>query len=101
METKNSHINELSRAFGLFQDPLRLRLFVLLVNMGKGGRRLCVSELAEKLGGSLSNTSHQLHKLELAGIVERVRRGRMVCYQFRRTPFNMKMYSFIRSTLEI
>lgn len=97
MVTKEGHINELSRTFGLLQDPLRLRLFMLLVSMGFGGRKLCVSDLAEKLGSSLSNTSHQLRKLELAGMVERVRTGRMICYQFRKTPVNMRLYSFIRS----
>lgn len=99
MVTKASNFNELSRMFGLFQDPLRLRLFVLLVNMGSDGKKLCVSELAEKLGSSLSNTSHQLRKLEMAGMVDRVRAGRMICYQFKKTPFTMKLYHFLRSSL--
>ncbi len=93
------HINELARTFGLLQDPLRLRLFILLVHLGEGGKKLCVSDFAEKLGSSLSNTSHQLRKLELAGIANRVRHGRMICYQFRRTPVNMKLYKFLRSSL--
>lgn len=99
METNDSKIAALSRLLALFQEPLRLRLFLLLSRLGFGGRELCVSELAEKLESSLSNTSHQLRKLELAGIVNRIRHGRMICYQFRKTPVNIKLYNFFRSNL--
>ena len=90
----------MARTFSLFQDPLRMRLFLMLVERARTRKSLCVSELADKLGSSLSNTSHQLRKMELAGIVEPARQGRMICYQFRRTPFNMKVYSFLRSIIE-
>lgn len=92
-------IGDLSRTFGLFQDPLRIQLFLILVDLGKSGKTLCVSDLADRLGSSLSNTSHQLRKLEFAGVVQRLREGRMICYQLKKTPANMKIYNFIRSIL--
>lgn len=82
-----------SRLAGLFQDPLRVRLFLSIVRLSRKKRWLCVSELAKDLGSSLSNTSHQLRKLELAGLIEGVRRGRMICYKILKTRRNELLYT--------
>lgn len=94
MEIKNPKIMSLSRRLALFTDPVRLKLFLFLFSTPR--RDLCVSDIARYLGSSLSNTSHQLHKLELAGIVEPVRNGRMICYCVCRTKENQLFYRSLK-----
>lgn len=44
---------------------------------------ICVSELAQKLGISVSAVSQQCKFLELTGLIERQRQGQKICYQLR------------------
>jgi DNA-binding transcriptional ArsR family regulator len=74
---RSDRIAELCRIFALLADPTRLRILLVISER----KRLCVSDLAENLGASLSNTSHQLRKLELAGLIESSRDGRTICYK--------------------
>src|ERR1044072_1968856 len=63
-----SHVERLSRTFRALGDPTRSKLVFAL-----SLEELCVTELAEALGASLSATSHQLRILPALDIV-RVRR---------------------------
>jgi DNA-binding transcriptional ArsR family regulator len=71
--------NELELLAELFHqasDPTRLSLlFTLMV------RELCVCELAEASGVSVSAVSHQLRSLRSAGLVSRRKEGRHVYYR--------------------
>lgn len=63
--------------FRLLSDPSRLRLLNELDATGE----LPVSELAERAGVGISNTSKHLHQLERAGLVARRRQGTTIFYR--------------------
>lgn len=90
MRTNNKAIGDLSRKLALFTDPVRLGVFFYL--FGSKRDDICVSDVAKHLKSSISNTSHQLRKLELAGIVEPTRHGRMVCYRVKKNKENKVLY---------
>ena len=63
--------------FGALSDTSRLRILrVLLKN-----KDVCVSDMANILGVSVPAASHQLSVLETAGLVERLRKGKMTCFK--------------------
>lgn len=97
MVSNTATISALSRKLMLFTDPVRLRLFFFLVSSGRTD--FCVSDIAKFLESSLSNTSHQLRKLELAGIVEPHRDGRMVCYRVKKTKEVSLVYECLKKLL--
>ncbi len=61
----------------LLADPSRFKILELLQD-SKG--KLCVGDIAEKTKNSHSAVSHQLAKLENAGIVRPTRKGQQICY---------------------
>lgn len=100
MEVKFHHNDKtmkLARKLALFTDPMRLQAFFFLFNSKK--QDLCVTDVAAYLKSSLSNTSHQLRKLELAGVVEPHRNGRMICYRVKRTDENKVLYKCLQNLL--
>jgi DNA-binding transcriptional ArsR family regulator len=66
----------LAELFRSFSDPARVSL---LVQLSQGELR--VSELAERVGLSISAVSHHLHQLRLARLVRRRRVGRAAYYR--------------------
>jgi ArsR family transcriptional regulator len=56
-------------------DPTRL---IILLRLQVSS--LCVCELSQEMGLSVSAVSHQLKKLRLAGLVSRKREGRHIRY---------------------
>lgn len=69
-------LQDLARLFGLLADPTRLRIIGAL----SSGEELCVCDVANVIGLSLSATSHQLRKLRDAGVVAFRNDGRMAYY---------------------
>jgi DNA-binding transcriptional ArsR family regulator len=65
----------LAQTFALLGDPTRTRLLDALSR-----RELCVCDLANLLGMSLSAISHQLRLLRTARVVKARREGRMIYY---------------------
>jgi DNA-binding transcriptional ArsR family regulator len=65
----------LAQTFALLGDPTRTRLLDALSH-----RELCVCDLANLLGMSLSAISHQLRLLRTARVVKARRDGRMMYY---------------------
>jgi DNA-binding transcriptional ArsR family regulator len=63
--------------FSLLSDPTRLRLLFCLHRTGG----VCVSDLAEAVGMSVSSVSHALRLMRERGWVRASRRGRTVIYQ--------------------
>ncbi len=63
--------------FGALGDPGRLRIFKILLE----NKDVCVSDMANILGVSVPAASHQLSVLETAGLIERLRRGKMTCFK--------------------
>ena len=71
----HAHVERLARMFKALGDPTRSKL-VFALSLGE----LCVSELADALGASLSATSHQLRILRDLEIVRVRRAGRSQLY---------------------
>lgn len=75
-------VEHLARMFKALGDPTRSRL-VYALSLGE----LCVTELAEALGTSLSATSHQLRILRDLDIVRVRREGKSQRYALNETAF--------------
>jgi DNA-binding transcriptional ArsR family regulator len=67
-----------AQLFALLADPTRVRV---LAALGSGGEELCVCDVANVVGLTISATSHQLRKLREAGIVTVRNDGRMAFYK--------------------
>ncbi|MCH7828322.1 winged helix-turn-helix transcriptional regulator [Patescibacteria group bacterium] len=65
--------------FEALGDSTRLKIFRLLCQK-KG---LCVTDVANVCGISVPAASYQLKILEIVGLVQREREGKMVCYELR------------------
>jgi len=77
-----ARVERLARMFKALGDPSRSKL-VLALSI----EELCVSELAEALGASLSATSHQLRILRDLDIVHVRRRGKSQLYTLNEQAF--------------
>ncbi|MBI2033863.1 MAG: winged helix-turn-helix transcriptional regulator [Candidatus Liptonbacteria bacterium] len=63
-------------------------------------KELCVSDIADEVGLSMPAISHQLHKMEGAGLVISKRMGRTICYRLkinRLTTDLMKCFRYLLS----
>lgn len=63
--------------FEALGDQGRFRIFRLLM----GSHDLCVTEVAEVFEITVSAASQQLKILERVGLVQKMRMGKMVCYE--------------------
>ena len=64
-------------AFRILGDWNRYRMMKTLLEV----KELCVSDLSEIVGISMSATSQHLRILEMSGLVESERMGQMICYK--------------------
>lgn len=71
-ETAGFHL-----AFEALGDAGRFRIFKLLLNY----RDICVSDIAKIFAVTVSAASQQLRTLERLGLVKRIKKGQMVCYE--------------------
>jgi len=74
---KEALLRDIARMFGVLADVTRLRILGAL----SSGEELCVCDVANVVGLSLSATSHQLRKLREAGAVTYRNDGRMAYYR--------------------
>jgi ArsR family transcriptional regulator len=68
-------ISSMSQFFGLLSDPTRLKIVIVLKE-----KELCVHEIAQAIGISISAVSHQLRLLKTAKMVKNRRNGKMIYY---------------------
>ena len=61
----------------ILADPSRYKILELLIN---SNGKLCVGDIAEQSKNSPSAVSHQLAKLESAGLISPSRNGQQICY---------------------
>lgn len=61
----------------LLADPSRYKILELLTS---SNGKLCVGDIADQSNNSHSAVSHQLAKLEDAGVVRPIRKGQQICY---------------------
>lgn len=78
----HAHVERLSRMFRALGDPTRSKM-VYALSLGE----LCVSDLAQALGASLSATSHQLRILRDLDIVHVRRAGKSQFYSLNEAAF--------------
>ena len=71
--------DRLSFVFEALADATRLKIFQLLITH-KG---LCVTDLANVCELSIPAISYQLKIMEIVGLVEKERMGKMICYKVR------------------
>ena len=67
--------------FGALADLSRYRIFNALLAYDK--LCLCVSDVAEILGITVSAVSQHFRVMELAGLLKKTRTGQNVCYQIK------------------
>jgi ArsR family transcriptional regulator len=65
---------ELSKAFKLLADPIRLRILSLVANAPNG--KICACDLPDVIGRSQPTVSHHLSLLVQAGLLTREQRGK-------------------------
>lgn len=65
-----------AKLFHVLGDKTRLEILLTLLNR----RGLCVSEITEESGISISGTSQHLRQLEQSGLALRERHGQKICY---------------------
>ena len=73
--------SRLVQCMQLLGDPTRYKLYKLIRN---DSQELCVSDLAEKLGVTVSAVSQHFRSFELIGLVEKKRRGQKICYRLKK-----------------
>jgi len=76
---KGAH-DRLSFVFEALGDPTRLKIFKLL---SKEKKDLCVTDVANVFEMSVPAASYQLRILEMVGLIQRERMGKMTCYALR------------------
>lgn len=64
-------------AFQALGDPCRFKIFKVLMQY----HDICVTDIANIFGITLSAASQQLRVLERLGLVKKMRMGQMVCYE--------------------
>jgi len=80
-------IEEAAELMNLAGNSTRLKLLYLLENM----KELCVCDLAEMLGVSVSAVSQHLAKLKAYGLVAPRRDAQTIYYRLTEHPFNAKL----------
>lgn len=63
-------------AMQMLGDKTRFKMFKLL----SSNQHLCVSEIAESLGISVSAVSQHFKNFEMTGLVDKKRTGQKICY---------------------
>jgi len=66
--------------FDALGDASRFQIFKLLLRR----QNICVSDIAENLGITVSAVSQHLKILELSGLTVKKRNGQMICYEAKR-----------------
>lgn len=67
-------------------DSTRLKIFQLLA----ANKDLCVTDIAKVFKISVPAASYQLKLMEVVGLVERERMGKMICYGLRKKDLLIK-----------
>lgn len=88
MQTK---IETLANKLIVVGDQSRLKILCVIFD----DKKVCVSEIAERLGMSVAIVSHHLQSLSKAGLLEPNREGKRICYTLMKSRFNTDLKNFI------
>lgn len=75
-DSQTKRLNRTARRLATLAVPNRLRILCLIMN----SRKVCVSDIATRLGLSVAIVSHHLKALAAVHILKPDREGRRVCY---------------------
>ena len=76
----------------MLSSKSRLKIITLILSSAEDQ---CVNEIAEAVSLTHSATSHQLAKLEAAGLVESHRMGQTICYTAKNSSLTNKLKKII------
>lgn len=79
LKSATQEINSLARELKAAGDATRLRI-LKMISARSGRERICVSEVAKKLGLGIAIVSHHMRTLARGGLVSPERHGKRVCY---------------------
>lgn len=77
LEGSEDHI---AFVFEALSNSTRLKIFRLLAKR----KDICVTDVARILGVSVPAASYQFRILEMVGLVEKERMGKMICYKLKK-----------------
>ncbi|MBI5183772.1 MAG: helix-turn-helix transcriptional regulator [Nitrospinae bacterium] len=95
--TFSPEIEELSVFFGLWKNPARLKIFYLL----SIEKKLCVCDISEVLGITISAVSQHLSKMKAYNIVKYKRENQTIYYYLTDHPLNLKIKEHFIDSLNI
>jgi len=79
--------------FEALADSTRLKIFQLFMSH----KDLCVTDLAKVCNISVPAVSYQLKIMEIVGLIEKERMGKMICYKLKKNdPFVKKVISILK-----
>jgi len=70
-------------AMQILGDKTRFKIFKLLMTNDE----MCVTDIADELGITLSAVSQHFRKFEMAGLVDKERMGQKICYMIKDDEF--------------
>lgn len=76
LNKKEDLIKEIIITGQVLSDPTRVKILILLQKKGE----ICVTDIANIIGVSISAISHQLSQLEKLNLTRSVKMGKTVCY---------------------
>lgn len=76
-QTTELDTDQVAKLMYALSDPTRLRIMCLLLD----NEKLCVGDIQQHIGISMSGTSQQLKSLELYGLATRTKLGQQTCYR--------------------
>lgn len=74
--TITNNEERLIQAMQLLGDPTRYKMFKLLTE----NEEMCVTDIADSLGVTVSAISQHFRQFELVGLVNKERMGQKICY---------------------
>ncbi len=90
-------LEDLSAFFNLLSNPARLKIFYLLGIE----KKLCVCDISEVLGITISAVSQHLSKMKAYNIVKYRRENQTIYYYLTDHPFNLKIKENFIDSLNI
>ena len=87
----NMHLNELAKLMRTAGDESRLKVLCVIF----GRKKVCVSDIAEKLNMSIAIISHHLQVMSKEGLVVPVREGKRICYKLPKDQFIKDLKKFV------
>ena len=84
-------LNELAKLMRTAGDESRLKILCVIF----GANKICVSDIAGKLGMSVAIVSHHLQVMSREGLVVSVRKGKKISYELPKEPFVKDLKKFI------